>query len=95
VFKGLYLISSLPSAKVENICLPEMTSDSADFLFKDLVVESGFEFSLASGGCRDVHGCLSTTENYEVLFGCDSRAVKRGIGYVGFHDFEIFGVDEL
>jgi hypothetical protein len=38
---------------------------------------------------------LSTTENYEVLLGCDSCAVERGIGYVGFHDFEIFGINKL
>ncbi len=72
-----------------------MATDSSDFLLKDLVVEPGLEFTLSGAGGCDVHCCLSTTKNDEILVGSDRRAVQRRICYISLHDFEVTCVDEL
>ena len=73
----------------------EMTTDTADLVLEDLVVESGLEFTLA-GGCRcDVHGGLATTENDVFLLWRDGSGVEGGIGWIGLHDGEIAGRDDL
>lgn len=73
----------------------EVASDTADLLLEDLVVEAGFEFSLAGRGGGDVHGCLTTADDDVVFKGGDGGGVEGGVGDVGFHYFEGLGVDEL
>ena len=73
----------------------KVTTDSTDLLFENFVVETRFEFTLSGVGGGNVHGGLSSSENDEVLVGCDGGAVKRGVGYVSLHDLEVSGVDEL
>jgi hypothetical protein len=72
-----------------------MTPYPPNLFLKDLVVESGFKFALATRGCCNIHGSLTTTENDKVFLGCDRCAVKRGVGYVGLHNLEILSIDEL
>lgn len=72
-----------------------MTSDTADLLFENLVVEAGLEFSLASGGGCDVHGGLATTEDDEIFLGGNGCAVEGSVGDVGLENLKIAGVDDL
>lgn len=73
----------------------EVTSDTANLLFEDLVVEAGFELSLTGAGCGDIHGGLTTSDDNVVLDGCDGGRVEGGIGDVCLHDLECLGVHEL
>lgn len=73
----------------------EMTSDSTNLLFEDLVVESSLKLSLTSCCGSHIHSCLSTAEDYKVFLGCDGCAVQWCVGHVGLHDFEITRVNEL
>lgn len=73
----------------------EVTSDTANLLLEDLVVETGFELSLAGRGGGDVHGCLTTAEDDVVLDGSDGCAVEGSVCDVGLEDFEIVCGDEL
>jgi hypothetical protein len=73
----------------------EVTSHSANLLFEDLVVESGFEFTLAGRCGGDIHGGLTTTEDDEILLCRHRSRVKWGIGNVGLEYLEITGVDNL
>jgi len=73
----------------------EVTTDTANLVLEDLVVESSLEFTLASGGRGDVHGGLTTTENDEVLLPGHAGAVEGGITGVGLEDLEILSGDEL
>jgi hypothetical protein len=59
------------------------------------VVETRLELALASGRARDVHGGLSTTQDDEVLLGCDGGRVQGCVGGVGLDDFEVAGRNEL
>lgn len=67
----------------------EVATNTADFVFEDLVVETGFEFTLAGGGGRDIHGGLTTSQDHVVLLGSDHGGVEGSIGDVGFHDGEV------
>jgi hypothetical protein len=58
----------------------EVTTHTTDLLHEDLVVEAGFEFTLARGGSSDVHGGLSSAEDNVVFYGCDRGAVEGGVG---------------
>lgn len=73
----------------------EMSTYTADLLFEHLVVESRFKLSLTCGCSCDIHSGLSASEDYEVLLGGNGCGVERGVGYVGLHDFEVAGIDEL
>lgn len=73
----------------------EVASHTADLVLEDLVVEAGFEFTLAGRGSGDVHGCLTTSEDNKVFLGGDGGAVEGGVGGVGLEDFEVLGRDEL
>lgn len=73
----------------------EVTSDAANLLLEDFVVEASLELSLTGRGGCDIHGCLTTTENDVVLDRGDCSRVERGIGDVGLEDLEIVGGDEL
>lgn len=72
-----------------------MTTDSANLVFKDLVVESRLELSLSRRGTGDIHGGLTTSEDDKVLLGCNGGTVKRGISGVGLENLEVLGGDEL
>lgn len=74
---------------------PEVTTHTADFILKDLVVETGFEFTLASGCRGDIHGGLATAQHHVVFLGGDDGAVEGGVGNVGFEDGEVTGGNEL
>lgn len=73
----------------------EVTTNTADFVLKDPVVETGFEFTLASGRGGDIHGGLTTAQDHVVLLGGDDGAVERRVGDVGFEDGEVTGGQEL
>jgi hypothetical protein len=73
----------------------EVTSDTANLLFEDLVVETGFELSLTGAGGGDVHGGLTTSDDNVVLDGCDGGRVEGCVGDVCLHDLERLGVHEL
>jgi hypothetical protein len=73
----------------------EVTTDTANLLHEDLVVEARFEFSLASRSGGDVHGSLSSTKDNVVFYGSDGGAVEGCIGDIGFQDVQLFDVDEL
>ena len=67
----------------------EMATHTPDFVLKDLVVETGFEFTLARGGGCDFHGGLATAEDHVVLFRGDGGCVEGGVGGEGFEDGEV------
>lgn len=73
----------------------EVATDTANLLLEDFVVEAGLELSLAGRGPGNVHGCLTTAEDDEILLRSDSGAVHRGISDVGLEDLEVLGGDEL
>lgn len=73
----------------------EVTTNTADFVLEDLVVETSLEFTLASGGSGDFHGGLTTTKDDKVLLGGNGCAVERGIAGVRLEDFEVAGGKEL
>ena len=73
----------------------EVASDTANLLAEDLVVETSFELSLTGAGRGDIHGCLSTTENYVVLDGGDGGAVERRVGDVCLEHLEAVGSRDL
>jgi hypothetical protein len=64
----------------------EVTTDTANLLHEDLVVEARFELSLAGRGGSNVHGSLSSSKDNVVFDGGDGGAVKRRVGDVGFKD---------
>lgn len=48
-----------------------MATDSTNLLFENFVVETRFEFTLSGVGCGNVHSGLSSSEDDEILVGCD------------------------
>jgi hypothetical protein len=72
-----------------------MATYTANLLGEDLVVEAGFEFTLAGGGGCDVHGGLATTEDDVVFYGGHGGAVEGGVGDVGLEDVESLDINEL
>lgn len=73
----------------------EVATHTADLVFKDLVVEAGFEFTLTRGGGCDFHGGLATAEDHVVLFRGDGGCVEGGVGGEGFEDGEVAGGKNL
>ena len=73
----------------------KVSTNTADLIFKHLVVETGLEFTLASGGSCDIHGGLTTTEDHVVLLWGNACGVERGISGVGFEDGEVASGHEL
>jgi hypothetical protein len=73
----------------------EVTTDTANLVFEDLVVEAGLELTLTSRGGCDIHGSLTTTEDNVVLLSGNGSRVEGGIGNVGLKDGEVAGRDEL
>ena len=67
----------------------EMTIDSIDLIFEDIVIESSFEFALTSRRRGDVHGRLTTSKVDEVLLRCGRRCVRRCVGGTLLEHFEI------
>src|SRR3954466_3782702 len=45
----------------------EMTPNTSDLLLENFVIESGLELSLSCAGGSNVHGGLSTTQDYVVF----------------------------
>lgn len=80
---------------VDGVERTEVTLDTANLVLKDLVVETSLEFTLAGGGCSNIHSGLATSQNNVVLLGCDCGAVQWGIGDVGFHDSKVTGRHKL
>ena len=72
-----------------------MSTDTADLLLEDLVVETRLELSLACRGGGDVHGGLSSSEDDKVLLWCDGGGVEWGIGDEGLHDLKVGGINDL
>lgn len=73
----------------------EVTSDTADLVLENLVVETGLELTLTGRGSGDIHSGLTTTEDDEVLLGGDSGTVEGCVGYVSLEDLEVASRDEL
>ena len=73
----------------------EVTTYTADFLGEDLVVETGFEFTLSGGGGCDIHGGLSSSEDDVLFYGGDGGAVEGCVGDVGLQDVEGLDVEKL
>lgn len=73
----------------------EVATHTTDFVFKDLVVEASFEFTLAGRGGCDFHGGLATAEDHVVLFRGDGGCVEGGVGSEGFEDGKVTGGDDL
>jgi len=73
----------------------EMATDTANLLFENLVVEARLELSLPCRGCCDIHSCLSTAEDDEILLDGHRGAVERGVSDVGLENLEVLGRDEL
>ena len=90
--RGVALACRVGSDGVEGA---EVTADTADFVLKDLVVESGLELTLTGRGGGDIHGGLTTSEDDKVLLGGDGGAVEGGITDVGLEDGEVARGDEL
>jgi hypothetical protein len=59
------------------------------------VVKTGLKFTLASGGCRDIHSSLATSQNHVFLLGRNRGAVKGGVGNIGLENGEVTGGDKL
>lgn len=73
----------------------EVTTDTADLVLEDLVVEASFEFTLPGRGRGDIHGGLTTTQDHVVLLGRNRGAVQGGIGRIGLEDGEVTGGQKL
>ena len=48
----------------------KVATNSANFVFEDFVVESGFEFALSGGGGCDIHGSLTAAKDHKVFLWC-------------------------
>lgn len=72
-----------------------MAPDTADLILEDLVVESGFKFTLALGSSSDVSGLLATTQDDEILFRGKSGCVKRGVSNKGLENLKVVHIDYL
>lgn len=72
-----------------------MTTDTANLLLKNLVVEPRLELSLPGRSGRDVHGGLSTTQNNKLLLRRNSSAVEGCVGVVCLENLEVAGRDQL
>lgn len=88
-------ISGTLGMNADGVERPEVTTHTTNFILEDLVVETGFEFTLTSGGRGDIHGGLTTTQNHVVFLGGDDGAVEGRVGNVGFEDSEVTGGNEL
>jgi hypothetical protein len=73
----------------------KVTTDTANLLHEDLVVETRFKLSLAGRGGSDIHGGLSSTKDNVVFYGRDGGAVERCVGNIGLENGKIFDIDEL
>jgi hypothetical protein len=73
----------------------EVTTDTANLVFEDLVVEARLELTLTGRGGCDIHGGLTTTEDNVVLLSGNGSRVEGGIGDVGLKDGEVAGRNEL
>ena len=73
----------------------KVTTDTANLLHEDLVVETSLKFTLAGRGGGDVHSGLATSEDNKVFHRCDSGAVEGSVGGIGFQDGKIIDCDEL
>lgn len=73
----------------------EVASHATNLVLEDLVVETGFEFTLSSGSTGDIHGGLTTAQDNKVLLGGDGGAVQGSIGDVVLQHGEIAGSNEL
>lgn len=66
----------------------EMSLDSPDFILKNAVVKSSFEFALSGGRGGDVHGGLATAEDDEGFLRGYSGGVDGRVGDIGFQELE-------
>lgn len=73
----------------------EVTTDTANLVFEDLVVEAGLELTLTGRGGCDIHGGLTTTQDNVVLLSGNGSRVEGGIGDVGLEDGEVACRNEL
>lgn len=73
----------------------EMSTDTSNLVFEDLVIESCFELSFSCRGGGDITGFLATAENDKVLASGDGGGVEGSVGHVGLEDFEGVGLNQL
>lgn len=72
-----------------------MTTDTANLVLEDLVVEASLELTLTGAGGGDIGSSLTTTQNDKVLLAGQSSTVQGGIGDVGLQNTQVLGGDEL
>lgn len=72
-----------------------MTTDTADLLLENLVVEPCLEFTLPSRSGCDIHGGLSTTQNDKLLLWRNGSAVEWRVGVVCLENFEVASGNQL
>lgn len=73
----------------------EVASDTANFVFEDLVVEAGFKFALTTTGGGDLHSGLATTKNDKVLLGRNGGGIERRVARIRLEGLKITGRNEL
>jgi len=73
----------------------EVSPHSANFILKDLVVESRLELALSCTGGGDIHSGLTTAEDDKIFPGSYGGGVERRVCSVGLEDLEIAGADNL
>lgn len=73
----------------------KVTTDTANLVFENLVVESSLESTLAVRGGGDFHGGLTTSQNNKVFLGANCGAVERGVCRVCLEGGEVASRDEL
>lgn len=88
-------VSGTGGVNIDGVERTKVTTDTANLVFENLVVETGLEFTLASGGSCDIHGGLTTTQNHVFLLGSDGGGVEGSIGGVGLEDVEIASGQKL
>ena len=74
---------------------PEVTTHTPDLVFENFVVEASLEFTLASGGCSDIHRGLATTKNHVIFLRRDSGGIEWCVGRVGFENGQITSRQKL
>lgn len=73
----------------------EVTTNTANLVFEDLVVKSSLELTLAGSGCGNIHGSLTTSEDNEILLGRNAGTVQWCVGGVRLQNLEVSNGDEV
>lgn len=89
---GIARAGRVDSDRVERT---KVALDATDFVFKDLVIEPCFEFTLASMCSCDFRCRLTTTQNNVVFLRSDCGRVQGSVGNVSLENREVAGGQNL